>query len=137
MKNLPKFEEFLNEATETKLHIEGPYDEKSEAKAPQSWALKRKPITVKKVVGDITESGHDLYIIFSNDDRLEYVWDPRIAKGHLGGIGEYEVYMSRIEGHTKTKKISSDKVQDYMGSTGTVVGDLLLIYSDWINEKIK
>ena len=99
--------------------------EKDEKKAA-SFKIVFDPITIKKVIGQIDDDYTDLNIEFSNGDELYYQYSFN---------GQTSIRL--------TKSIDKSKVDltryfdRYAGSTGTVVGDMAIIYKDYVTGKIK
>jgi cytochrome b involved in lipid metabolism len=118
--------EYINESVTWEIEVEDPYSDRDEKKAANSIKIVADPITVVDVSGLISEDEIDAEIQFSNGDMISY--DYRFRNNSSGNA------WITING----KEIPVTKYLDkYMGSTGTVVGDLGLIYKDFKIGKIK
>lgn len=118
------FNQFMNESMG--LQVEEPYDEKMEHSALSKFKIDVKPITVTDCDGNISESLTDVWIVFSNGDKLEYSY--RWNKGYSAKIIKY--------GNQKNIIDVSEYVEDYLGSTQTLMGDICLLYKDFYIGKI-
>ncbi len=111
----------INEALSWGATVEEPFVEKREKMMAQSFKVKLEPINVVGVSGDISEDRIDIHIQFSNGDYIE--------SDYQNGVDIYNKDKQNMFS-SRDQKI----VGDYWGSTTTVVGDLCLIYRDWIQK---
>ena len=125
MKKVQLFEQFLNEAIKWEVDVIEPYSEKDEKKAA-SFKIVLDPITIKEVTGQIDDDYTELNIEYSNGDELYY-------ENSFNGQTSIEL----TKGVDKTQVDLTKYFDRYAGSTGTVVGDVSILYRDYITEKIK
>ena len=125
MKKVQLFEQFLNEAIKWEVDVIEPYSEKDEKKAA-SFKIVLDPITIKEVTGQIDDDYTELNIEYSNGDELYY-------ENSFNGQTSIEL----TKGVDKTQVDLTKYFDRYAGSTGTVVGDMSILYRDYITEKIK
>lgn len=125
MKYTKLFEQFLNEAIKWDVDVLEPYSEKDEKKAA-SFKIVLNPITIKEVIGQIDDDNTDLNIEYSNGDELYY-------QNSFNG----QTSIKLTKGVNKTQVDLTEYFDRYAGSTGTVVGDMSILYRDYITEKIK
>jgi len=126
MKRVKLFENYLNEAkTSWGVKVSSPYSNKDEKKAAMKFVL-NDPITVVGVSGEIGEDTTQLEIQFSNGDRVvyEYYFD----------IGQDDKDMSIYSGHLGEYEVPLEIINTYFGSTGTLVGDLCLLYRKYMED---
>jgi len=126
MKHVKLFENYLNEAkTSWGVKVSSPYSNKDEKKAAMKFVL-NDPITVVGVSGEIGEDTTQLEIQFSNGDRVvyEYYFD----------IGQDDKDMSIYSGHLGEYEVPLEIINTYFGSTGTLVGDLCLLYRKYMED---
>ena len=127
MKKVQLFENYLNEAASFDVLVNEPFDIKDEKKAQKQFKIDAKPITMVDADGEITEDMTDVTVVFSNGDSASYTWEQNFGNSSNMVI---------------SPKGSSDidvtnQIENYLGSTGTVIGDIGLIYKDWKLGKIK
>lgn len=126
MKHVKLFENYLNEAkTSWGVKVSSPYSNKDEKKAAMKFVL-NDPITVVDVSGEIGDVTTNLEIQFSNGDRVvyEYYFD----------IGQDDKDMSIYSGHLGEYEVPLEIINTYFGSTGTLVGDLCLLYKKYMED---
>jgi len=126
MKHVKLFENYLNEAkTSWGVKVSSPYSNKDEKKAAMKFVL-NDPITVVDVSGEIGEDTTQLEIYFSNGDRVvyEYYFD----------IGQDNKDMSIYTSHLGEYEVPLEIINTYFGSTGTLVGDLCLLYRKYMED---
>ena len=126
MKHVKLFENYLNEAkTSWGVKVSSPYSNKDEKKAAMKFVL-NDPITVVDVSGEIGDVTTNLEIQFSNGDRVvyEYYFD----------IGQDDKDMSIYSGHLGEYEVPLEIINTYFGSTGTLVGDLCLLYRKYMED---
>ncbi len=134
MKNIPTFEQFINEGVINEraswgVQVEEPFSDKDERKAQDKFVMKSDPITIVGSSGFISEDETELSVQFSNADRADYYW----AQSHGTHPAEMTIY---YDGN-KTFEVKENTLDKYLGSTGTAIGDIALIYRDWKLGKIK
>ena len=128
MKKVQLFENYLNEAISFNADVQEPFEIKDEKKAQKQFKIIAEPITMVSVDGDIDEGMADVTIFFSNRDSISRVWEQTPVKANTNSI-----VISPRDSSDIDVTLHTDK---YVGSTGTVVGDLGLIYRDWKLGKI-
>jgi len=121
MKKVQLFENYISEAAKFDVDVEEPFSERDEKKAISKFKIVAQPITILEVEGEIGEDGTNIEINFSNGDILLYKWTQR-----NGGGSPYKLKI--ISGNNGSDLNFSDEVEDYLGSTGSVIGDLGLLY---------
>jgi len=125
MKHIKLFESYLTEAAKWDVNTNDPYNERNEKKFASTFKIKFNPITVKDVAGQIDEDYTDLTITFSNDDSiyLQYSFNGqencRITKAHDNSKIDVTKYLDK-----------------FIGSSGTVTGDLCILYKYYIENKL-
>lgn len=138
MKNLKSFNQFVNESEEINeaktnfgVTVEEPFDKKREEMMAIGFKLKLDPVTVVGVTGTISDDITDVTIQFSNGYQLVY-------SNHLApnSRGRRELTLTKSDNSGYEKHLDNE-IDLYMGSTGTVIGDLCLIYRDYIQGKLK
>lgn len=120
-----KVNESVNESTSFNVEVNAdePYDINKEKSAASKFKFNSTPVTIDSVLGDIGDSRTELFIKSSNGDLIRYEFID--GKKWLLTIKSYDRdYIA----HVKT-----DVIQDYLGSTGTIVGDILLLYNDFLD----
>jgi hypothetical protein len=132
MKNLKTFNRFinesnLNEAASWGVNVEEPFNDKAERKSQDKFVMKTDPIKVAGSSGFISEDKTEVFVQLTNGDEIYYNWTQQ-----LGNSAEMSITIER-----KEYPISQKTLDDYLGSTGTVIGDMLLVYKDWKTGKIK
>jgi hypothetical protein len=127
MKKVQLFENYLNEAAMFDVNVQEPFDKKDEQKAQKQFKIEAKPITMVDADGDIGEDVTDVTVVFSNGDTANYTWEQ-----NFGNSNNMVITPKGLSDVDITKHV--DK---YLGSTGTVIGDVGLIYRDWKLGKIK
>lgn len=125
MKQVKLFEQFLTESVKWDVDVQEPYSEKDEKNAA-SFKIVLNPITIKEVIGQIDEDYTDLNIEYSNGDELyyQYSFNGQASIKLTKGVNKNQVDLTKY-------------FDRYTGSTGTVVGDMSILYRDYITEKIK
>jgi len=127
MKKVQLFENYLNEAATFDVNVQEPFDIKDEKKALKQFKIDAKPITMVDADGDILEDTTDVTVVFSNGDSASYTWEQNFGNSSnmvISPKGASDIDITR-------------HVDAYLGSTGTVIGDIGLIYKDWKQGKIK
>lgn len=127
MKKVQLFENYLNEATTFDVNVQEPFDKKDEQRAQKQFKIDAKPITMVDADGDIGEDTTDVTVVFSNGDTASYTWEQ--------GFGDSNTMVISPKGDSDVD--ITRHVDKYLGSTGTVIGDVGLIYRDWKLGKIK
>jgi hypothetical protein len=127
MKHVKLFENYLNEAVKFNVEVEEPFVTKNEKKASAQFKIVTQPITIVDVNGEILEDSTDVEISFSNGDKAEFEW--------LQNFGKSSTMVITPNGGTAVD--ISNKIDDYLGSTGTVIGDISLMYKYWKLGKLK
>jgi len=120
MKKVQLFENYISEAAKFDVDVEEPFSERDEKKAISKFKIVAQPITILEVEGDIGENETAVEIKFSNDDVLQYTYSARNNRS------PYKLKI--ISGNNGSDLNFSDEVEDYLGSTGSVIGDLGLLY---------
>ena len=127
MKKVQLFENYLNEAATFDVNVQEPFNKKDEQRAQNKFKIDAKPITMVDADGDILEDTTDVTVVFSNGDSVSYTWEQNFGNSNnmvISPKGASDIDITR-------------HVDDYLGSTGTVIGDIGLIYKDWKQGKIK
>lgn len=103
------------------LEVDSSSDKELEISHARSfeWTPPIKKVKVSDIDGKITEGDIQLRIMFDNSGSLGYVSNSRLNKLLIDGI-----------------MIDSKWFNEYSGKTGSVIGDLLLLYSDYKDNKI-
>ena len=127
MKKVQLFENYINEATTFDVNVQEPFDKKDEQRAQKQFKIDAKPITMVDADGDIGEDTTDVTVVFSNGDTASYTWEQ--------GFGDSNTMVISPKGDSDVD--ITRHVDKYLGSTGTVIGDVGLIYRDWKLGKIK
>jgi hypothetical protein len=130
MKKLPKFGEIneysqpLNETMWLADVIE-PFDARDEKSFASGFKVVYEPITVQSVTGLIDEDKTDVTIIMSNGDIITY------KAGFSADSGVVSMDVDGVQVSDKSARFNDY----YVGSTGTLVGDLLIMYRDMVLGK--
>jgi len=129
MKHVKLFKQYntLNEAkTSWGVKVSSPYSNNAEKKAAMKFVI-NDPITVVGVSGEIDENNTELSVQFSNADQVDYTYTYDVMEDtkemtitYEDGAGAYEVPLEIIN--------------TYFGSTGTLVGDICLIYRKYMED---
>ena len=132
MKNLQTFTDYvnepeLNEAAKWDVEVEEPFSNKDEKKAQDKFVIKMDPIKVAYSSGIISENESEVSVSLTNGHELYYIWDQPI--GNMKNIPSAEMTITNAT--HEEHKVSQKELDDYLGSTGTVVGDMLLIYREF------
>jgi len=127
MKKVQLFENYINEATTFDVNVQEPFDKKDEQRAQKQFKIDAKPITMVDADGDIGEDTTDVTVVFSNGDTASYTWEQ--------GFGDSNTMVISPKGDSDVD--ITNQIENYLGSTGTVIGDIGLIYKDWKLGKIK
>jgi hypothetical protein len=120
MKKVQLFESYISEAARFDVDVEEPFSERDEKKAISKFKIVAQPITILEVEGDIGENETAVEINFSNGDVLQYTYSARNNRS------PYKLKI--MSGNNGSDLDFSDEVGDYLGSTGSVLGDLGLLY---------
>jgi len=130
VKRLPKFKE-INESSKPinetvwRADVLEPFDARSEKDFASDFKVIYEPITVQSVTGLIDEDNTDITIIMSNGDTITYM---------AGFAADTGIMSMEIEGRQIGNKLNKFN-NYYSGSTGTLVGDLLIMYRDMMLGK--
>jgi hypothetical protein len=118
----------LKEAITVKWDVDTnePYNDKDEKKYATSFKISFDPITVTNVVGQIDEDYTDLGIDFSNGDKI-YL--------QMSFNGQSSCIITKAS--DKSKEDVTKYLERFMGSSGTVTGDLCILYKYYIEGKLK
>jgi hypothetical protein len=118
----------LKEAITVKWDVDTnePYNGKDEKKYATSFKISLDPITVTNVVGQIDEDYTDLGIDFSNGDKI-YL--------QMSFNGQSSCIITKAS--DKSKEDVTKYLERFMGSSGTVTGDLCILYKYYIEGKLK
>jgi hypothetical protein len=127
MKKVHLFEDYLTEGLTFDVNVQEPFDKKDEQKAQKQFKIEAKPITMIEVDGDITEDSTDIAVVFSNGDSAVYTYQQRNSNSGTMVISPKDASDINV----------TNQIDSYFGSTGTVIGDIGLIYKDWKQGKIK
>ena len=117
----------INEAAAMRVEVEEPFNFQKHKNAANAFEIKADPITVKSVDGIVSEQVTELDILFSNKDKVEYYYKYGAS---MGGSGD-PIQECTITLKGKKIPIAANILERMIGSTGTIVGDLGLIYSKW------
>lgn len=127
MKHVKLFENYLNEAkTSWGVRVSSPYSNKDEKKAAMKFVI-NDPITVVGVSGEIDENDTNLSVQFSNADQVDYTYTYDVMED----TKEMTIYE---DGRPNGYEVPLEIINTYFGSTGTLVGDICLIYRKWTEE---
>jgi len=127
MKKVQLFESYISEAASFDVLVNEPFNIKDEKKAQKQFKIEAKPITMVDADGEITEDMTDVTVVFSNGDSASYTWEQNFGNSSNMVISPKD--SSEID--------VTNQIESYLGSTGTVIGDIGLIYKDWKLGKIK
>lgn len=122
MKNLQTFEEHINEAASWGVEVEEPFNDKAEKKSQDKFVIKMDPIKVAGSSGFISENETEVTVQLTNAHEIYYTWTQE-----MGNSAAMTITNATHEEHT----VDAKTLDDYLGSTGTVVGDMLLIYRNF------
>jgi hypothetical protein len=116
---LDPVKESVNEAVKLSLDVEEPFNINKEKAAASKfkWIPNPSPVTISKVEGEISNDKTDLTIHFTNGDKIYYKYDANTK------------YSMIFTGISDSYKVSETLIDNILGSTSTVVGDIALIYS--------
>ena len=117
-----KFNQYINEAASWGVEVEEPFSDKNEKKAQDKFVIKMDPIKVAGSSGFISENESEVNVQLTNGHELYYTWTQS-----MGNSSEMTITNATHEEHT----VDIKTLNDYLGSTGTVVGDMLLIYRNF------
>lgn len=136
MKRIKQFEHFVNEAITWDVDTNEPHNDKKENAYARSFRIDFDPITVKGVEGQIDEDYTELEIDFSNGDKIYLVNDYRNNyKKFPFNKGESNCVITKSNDKSEVDvTIYWDR---FMGSSGTVTGDLCILYKYYIEGKLK
>ena len=117
----------INEAAAMRVEVEEPFNFQKHKNAANAFEIKANPITIISVDGIVSEEVTELDILFSNKDKVEYYYKYGAS---MGGSGD-PIQECTITLKGKKISIAANILERMIGSTGTIVGDLGLIYSKW------
>jgi hypothetical protein len=117
----------INEAADMRVEVEEPFNFQKHKNAADAFEIKANPITIISVDGIVSEQVTELDIQFSNGDQIDYYYKYGAS---MGGSGD-PTQECTITLKGKKIPIASNILERMIGSTGTIVGDLGLIYSKW------
>lgn len=117
------YNDYLKESIDFIVDVEEPFKEDDEYNFAKSFSIVIEPITIKEVSGEITEDLTALEIIFSNGDILEYTY-------MLKGIGVKRKAFIKPNKNSKEVKNIEHLLDEFLGTTGSVIGDLCALYKD-------
>lgn len=121
MKYVKLFENFeINEGVKWDVDVNEPFSEKSEKKYTKSKITISKVIEVIKVYGEISEDYTEIEILFSNGESIYYEYSGSTKRCVIDKNDDREPV------------IVTDALDSFLGSTGTVTGDIILIYRNHI-----
>jgi len=127
MKHVKLFENYLNEAkTSWGVKVSSPYSNKDEKKAAMKFVL-NDPITVVGVSGLIGDDYTDLSVQFSNADQVDYTYTYDVMED----TKEMTIQYNNDFRNNSSYEVPLEIINTYFGSTGTLVGDICLIYRKW------
>lgn len=127
MKYVKLFENYLNEAkTSWGVRVSSPYSNKDEKKAAMKFVI-NDPITVVGVSGEIDENDTNLSVQFSNADQVDYTYTYDVMED----TKEMTIYE---DGRPNGYEVPLEIINTYFGSTGTLVGDICLIYRKYMED---
>lgn len=139
MKNIKLFEEsFLNENDKIQLDVEDEnYSAKDEEAAATSfkWTPPAEEITVVELDGEIEDDYNTtINILMSNDDKVKYVLTETKTPKAGQTTPPFYIVIFKINGNEFD---GNEFMETYLGQKNTLVGSILLAYSDFKNGKIK
>ena len=115
----------LNEAAAMRVEVEEPFNFQKHKNAANAFEIKINPITIISVDGIVSEEVTELTIQFSNKDKMDYFYEYSAGQGSQSArpTQECTIYM-------RGNKIKVDKYElnNILGSTGTIIGDLGALY---------
>ena len=121
MKNLQTFEQHINEAASWGVNVEEPFSNKDERRAQDKFELRIDPIKVAGSSGFISEDETEVFVQLTNGAEIYYNWTQQ-----NGNSAEMSITIER-----KEYPVSQKSLDKYLGSTGTVIGDMLLVYREF------
>ena len=122
----------INEAAAMRVEVEEPFNFQKHKNAANAFEIKADPITIISVDGIVSEEVTELDIQFSNGDQIDYYYKYGASMGGSGDpIQECTIYMYR-----KKIKIPSNILERIIGSTGTIVGDLGVLYTKYYKANL-
>ena len=123
-------ESVVNEKAKWDVEVEEPFSDKSEKGAQHKFIFRFPSISIASSEGHISEWDTYVKITFSNYDTIEYTYEgDSNSKPSVKCVIQYD--------GNNTYQLNEDRIGDYIGSTGTVIGDLGLIYSNFKEGKLK
>lgn len=125
-----KFIKQINEAAKWDVDVNEPYNDKDEKKFISSFKIKFDPITVANVEGQIDEDHTDLRIDFSNGDEI-------YLQMSFNGQPSCVITKASYPWGDNSKEDVTKYLERFMGSSGTVTGDLCILYKHYIEGKLK
>ena len=118
----------INEAAAMRVEVEEPFNFQKHKNAANAFEIKANPITIISVDGIVSEQVTELDILFSNKDKVDYLYEYSAGMGGQSATptAECTIYM-------KGNKVKVDKyeLEQVMGQTGTIVGDLGVLYTKY------
>jgi len=113
------FESVVVEAVKLSLDVEEPFNINKEKAAASKfkWIPNASPVTISRVEGEISDDKTDLTIHFTNGDKIYYNYNAKSK------------YSMVFTGISDSYKVLETLIDNILGSTSTVVGDIALIYS--------
>lgn len=139
-KNLESFNEFVkNKSINENAYIDikiGEFetDKKAEESAAKnfSWIPPTKPITVLKCVANIeNDYNTDIEIEMSNGDKIQYILSEQRKPTKQTKIPPFYTFVLTIN-----KQIVSEDLDEILGRTGTIIGNILLFYRGWLEKSL-
>ncbi len=122
MKKLVSFAEHLNEAASWGVDVQEPFSKRDEQKSQNKFIIKIDPIKVVGSSGIISEDETDVTVQLSNGCQIHYTYAQNLG---------YNAEMTIIGANREEHNVNPKELNDYLGSTGTVVGDMLLVYREF------
>jgi hypothetical protein len=125
---MKKFKDFLNEAKSYILAntfvVDAPFKKRDEVKAAEKFELKQQPIAVLQIDGDMGEYNGHIEIKFTSKlyPRLVYRY---VANSQDSIVDIHDIHSYDVVDMGK-----------FHGSTGTLIGDLLLCYKEHIKDRV-
>jgi hypothetical protein len=116
----------LYEAASWGVDVSSPYSERDEKASMKKFKITVDPIVIVGVSGQIDEDHTEISIQFSNGYEIHYSYD---------AMGD-EAIITKSDDNSVNIDISKH-LDSYYGSTGTVVGDIALMYHHYYIGKIK
>ena len=121
--------EQLNEAGSWGVEVQEPFSDKGEKAAMGKFKFVQPAITIVGASGTISEDNIDVSVQFSNNDQVDYSWTQ--------SNGQNDPSEMSITDDQTNVDIDQRNLDEYLGSTGTVVGDMALMYRDYKLGKLK